>query len=124
MENGHGPADVASMSNKPTMTETNPRQESPGIQHKRQPRWTLRELLFTALPRYTGRYDVSALDVEVPVSESLNFKEYRHGPKIETVLFTLYYPTAGRGPKGTPRRGLTLGPRWLSTPQLKTAAGT
>ncbi|GJD03151.1 PAF-acetylhydrolase family member [Colletotrichum higginsianum] len=63
-------------------------------------------LLASKLPRYTGPYDVGAIDVEVPVrtprttSDAVFKSSGKPAFELQTVLFTLYYP-ATRGSKGT-----------------------
>ncbi|KAJ9602593.1 hypothetical protein H2200_012786 [Cladophialophora chaetospira] len=54
-------------------------------------------LMSSNLPQYTGPYNVGTIDVEVPVeTRSINNATFREGGhaafKLETVLFTLYYP--------------------------------
>ncbi|TKA82724.1 hypothetical protein B0A55_01280 [Friedmanniomyces simplex] len=81
-----------------------------------RPRWTIKYILSaiavsyvaicflfdmplfsSALPAYTGEYDVGTIDIEVPV-EKRNISEtvFKHGGKpafeLETVLFSLFYP--------------------------------
>ncbi|ETI20619.1 hypothetical protein G647_06961 [Cladophialophora carrionii CBS 160.54] len=55
-------------------------------------------LLSSNLPAYTGTYGVGTIDVEVPVeTRSINNATFKDGGhpafQLETVLFTLYYPT-------------------------------
>ncbi|KAK2000720.1 PAF-acetylhydrolase family member [Colletotrichum falcatum] len=63
-------------------------------------------LLASKLPRYSGPYEVGAIDVEVPVRTPRNISEHvlagdgKPAFKLETVLFTLYYPAA-KGSRGT-----------------------
>jgi platelet-activating factor acetylhydrolase len=82
-----------------------------------QPRWTWKYVLFSLLilyisycyirgspllasklPQYTGRYGVGAIEMEIPleeprmVSETLFKSTKQSAFKLETVLFTIYYP--------------------------------
>ena len=57
-------------------------------------------LLSSKLPEYTGPHGVGTVDVEVPVRAPRKIHDavFKHGEKpafeLNTVLFTLYYPTA------------------------------
>lgn len=72
------------------------------------------------LPRYTGPYDVGALDVEVPVREprlidKAVFKDNDEPAfKLDTVLFTLYYPSA-KGVKSGKHHYWIPQPLWLTS---------
>ncbi|THH19534.1 hypothetical protein EUX98_g8754 [Antrodiella citrinella] len=65
--------------------------------HKRSP---FGALLSRTLPNYSGHYPVGVCDVEVPIPKQ-SFGEFKHksmpdaaaGLTIDTVLFTLFYPT-------------------------------
>lgn len=56
-------------------------------------------LLASKLPKYTGPHEVGAIDVEVPVQEPRKIveatfkKDGTPAFELDTVLFTLYYPT-------------------------------
>jgi platelet-activating factor acetylhydrolase len=60
-------------------------------------------LLASKLPQYTGKYDVGAIEIEVPletprkISETLFKSTKKPAFELETVLFTIYYPAV----KGT-----------------------
>ncbi|KAK5100772.1 hypothetical protein LTR70_001326 [Exophiala xenobiotica] len=72
------------------------------------------------LPRYTGPHDVGAVDIEVPVREPRQI----HGAvlkdsgepafALETVLFTLYYPSA-KGAKTGKHHYWVPQPLWLTS---------
>lgn len=106
-----------------------------------QPRFTLRYCLASAalayvaycflvnspffssrLPPYTGPYNVGAIDIEVPVREprlidDAVFKDSGESAfKLETVLFTMYYPAA---------KGVRSGQQhyWVPKPLWLTAVG-
>jgi platelet-activating factor acetylhydrolase len=55
-------------------------------------------LLASKLPQYTGKYDVGAIEVEVPlekprkISPTLFKNTEKPAFEVETVLFTIYYP--------------------------------
>ncbi|KAI8297333.1 hypothetical protein K4K59_003510 [Colletotrichum sp. SAR11_240] len=79
-------------------------------------------LLASKLPGYSGRYGVGAIDVEVAVASprktsDLVFKDGKAAFELETVLFTLYYPTIkdvrGRRPRHY----------WIPKPVSLTAEG-
>ncbi|KAI3399982.1 hypothetical protein diail_5138 [Diaporthe ilicicola] len=60
---------------------------------------TWRERVFHALPYYTGPYSVGYLEIELPVDEPRSFsrikREHRPALQLDTVLFSVYYPTNG-----------------------------
>ncbi|KAK1722427.1 hypothetical protein CaCOL14_012068 [Colletotrichum acutatum] len=63
-------------------------------------------LLASRLPNYSGPFEAGAIDIEVPVrtprntSDSVLASNGKPAFKLETVLFTLYYP-AEKGARGT-----------------------
>ncbi|KAF2771911.1 PAF-acetylhydrolase family member [Teratosphaeria nubilosa] len=80
-------------------------------------------LFASKLPKPTGPYDVGAIDVEVPVPEPRKvgdavFKA-NHQPafKLDTVLFTLYYPAIKGARSSKPRH------RWFPKPISLIAEG-
>lgn len=62
-----------------------------------RPPKTWRERVFHALPYYTGPYSVGYLEIELPVDEPRTFsrikREHRPALRLDTVLFSVYYPT-------------------------------
>lgn len=61
---------------------------------------TWRERIFHSLPSYTGPYSVGYLELELPVdqpSQAYAPRKYKrhdkHALQLETVLFSIYYPT-------------------------------
>ncbi len=76
---------------------TNPDSTTVTVVSKRSP---FGALLTRTLPRYTGPHKVGVTDVEIPI-ERRSFGSFRHktmptinaGLSIETVLFTLFYPS-------------------------------
>ncbi|KAH0421260.1 PAF-acetylhydrolase family member [Colletotrichum camelliae] len=79
-------------------------------------------LLASKLPHYSGRYGVGAIDVEVPVrsprqTSELVFKDGKPAFELETVLFTLYYPTTKAAQASRPRH------YWIPKPVSLTAEG-
>jgi platelet-activating factor acetylhydrolase len=90
----------------------------------------LREhILRTPLPYYSGPYSVGMMDIKVPVREPRVFssikREHRHLLELETVLFSIYYPSAfgsgdGRAPDG---QGNWSRPTWLPRPRVSVARG-
>lgn len=85
---------------------------------------TSQPLLASRLPEYTGPYDVGAVDIEVPLDQSRRVNDItfvRDGTpafEVETVLFTLYYPTSsGNSYKGKEKL------YWIPSPISATAKG-
>lgn len=86
-----------------------------------QPPKTWRERVFHALPCYTGPYSVGYLEAELPVDEPRPFshieRENRPALQLDTVLFSVYYPTdPGQA------EGLSRVP-WLPRPRVPTCKG-
>ncbi|KAK2046169.1 PAF-acetylhydrolase family member [Colletotrichum somersetense] len=79
-------------------------------------------LLASKLPKYSGPYEVGAIDVEVPVrtprkiGEQVLASDGKPAFELETVLFTLYYPAA-KGSRGNGHH------YWVSKPISITAEG-
>ncbi|KAL7793712.1 platelet-activating factor acetylhydrolase, isoform II domain-containing protein [Trichoderma ceciliae] len=80
-------------------------------------------LLASPLPAYTGRYDVGAIDVEMPlekprlISDTVFKSNGEPAFEHKTTLFTVYYP-ADKGAKEHKRRH-----DWVARPIGLTAAG-
>jgi platelet-activating factor acetylhydrolase len=81
------------------------------------------------LPSSSGPYCVGSMEIEVPVADPRHIsdikRDNKHLLKLETVLFTLYYPSAfgsgsGKDPAG--HRKWSRG-TWLSRPRVDTARG-
>lgn len=94
---------------------------------------TAQPLLLSRLPAYTGPHGVGAVDIEVPLDpprrvSDVTFRRQDHdGEKapafeVETVLFTLYYPTEKKKPAGGDGQG---GEQlyWIPSPVSATARG-
>lgn len=83
-------------------------------------------LLSNRLPGYTGPYRVGAVDVEYPLEtprrvNDAKFKSKSDGDyafEVETVLFTLYYPTSHKARSSTPDKYY-----WFPKPVSATAKG-
>ncbi|KAI0385582.1 alpha/beta-hydrolase [Hypomontagnella monticulosa] len=75
------------------------------------------------LPEYSGPYTVGTVDIETPLAsprviDTVRFKDTKEDAfKLETVLFTLYYPA--------PQDATSLKPKhdWIPKPVSATAAG-
>lgn len=89
---------------------------------------TSRPLLASPLPPYnSGPYDVAAIDIEVPLDppqrvSNINFKATgKPAFEVESVLFTLYYPTE----KGSSTQQQYVNPKlhWIPKPISATASG-
>lgn len=80
-------------------------------------------LFASKLPKYTGPFDVGAIDVEVPVQdprtvvEGVFKKDGKSAFDLDTVLFTIYYPAA----KGS--RSSHANHRWFPKPISLIAEG-
>lgn len=81
------------------------------------------------LPASSGPYSVGSMDIEVPVESPRPVSEIkrdgRHLLRLETVLFTLYYPAAfgsgvGKDPAGYKKWSRET---WLPRPRPETAKG-
>lgn len=83
----------------------------------RRPPKTWRERIFHSLPDYTGPYNVGYLEVELPAEQPRTFSKIkRHGQhalQLETVLFSIYYPT-----NDDPKAGARV--PWLPRPRVPT----
>lgn len=86
--------------------------------------YIVRSPLFASkLPKYTGRFDVGAIDIEVPVVEPHNivnsvFKQNGEPAfRLDTVLFTLYYPAVKGSRSSKPRH------KWFPKPISLIAEG-
>ncbi|KAK1983913.1 PAF-acetylhydrolase family member [Colletotrichum cereale] len=79
-------------------------------------------LLASNLPKYSGPYEVGTIDVEVPVRTPRNISDEvlasngKPAFELETVLFTLYYPSA-KGSRGIGHH------YWIPRPISITAEG-
>lgn len=85
-----------------------------------RPPKTWRERIFHSLPYYTGPYNVGYLEVELPAEQPQTFsrikRNSRHALQLDTVLFSIYYPT-NADPKGGARVP------WLPRPRIPTCHG-
>ncbi|TVY51399.1 Platelet-activating factor acetylhydrolase [Lachnellula cervina] len=95
----------------------------------RPPIGTREHILRTPLPYYSGPYSVGMLDIEVPVREPRHFseikREHAHLLKLETVLFSVFYPSGfgsgqGESPEGQKKWSR---PTWLPRPRIDVAKG-
>lgn len=97
---------------------------------KSRPAIGIREkLLKKALPQYSGPYGVGLIDAEIPARDPRFFseikREQKHLLKLETVLFTIYYPSAlgsghGESPEGEKQWSRAT---WLPRPRAEVAKG-
>lgn len=82
---------------------------------------TWRERVFHALPCYTGSYSVGYLEAELPVHEPRSFsrikRKNRPALHLDTVLFSVYYPTDPGQAEGLRRVP------WLPRPRVPTCRG-
>ena len=81
------------------------------------------------LPPSSGPYSVGTMDIEVPVESPRTFSHIkrngRHLLRLETVLFTLYYPAAFGSGAGKDPAGYKKWSRetWLPRPRIELAKG-
>lgn len=92
--------------------------------HDRLPpplRKSLHERIFHTLPDYTGPYRVGYLELELPARNPRTFshirRDHTHLLRMDTVLFSIFYP-ADAQPKNTPSRV-----PWLPRPRVQTCKG-
>lgn len=97
---------------------------------KSRPPSGLREkILRNPLPRYSGPYSVGWMDIEVPVREPRVFshikRQHRHLLQLETVLFSVFYPSAIGSGQGSSPEGEKEWSRatWLPRPRIDIAKG-
>jgi len=87
--------------------------------------FTSQPLLSSNFPKYTGPYGVGTVDIEIPLQRPRMVSETRYKAngeyafRLESVLFTLYYPTRAKNPS-SPRRPKHF---WLSRPISLQAEG-
>lgn len=85
-----------------------------------RPPKTWREHIFHSLPYYTGPYNVGYLEIELPAGKPQTFsrikRDHKHALQLDTVLFSIYYPT-----NDDPATGARV--PWLPRPRVPTAHG-
>ncbi len=118
------PLAMASSANKPDDVPKASKQP------KSRPPSGIREHFFRApLPFYSGPYSVGIMDIEVPAREPRYFSEikrdHRHLLELETVLFSIFYPSGfgsgqGNSPEGEKKWSR---PTWLPRPRIEVAKG-
>ncbi|KAI0169831.1 platelet-activating factor acetylhydrolase, isoform II-domain-containing protein [Hypoxylon sp. FL1284] len=73
------------------------------------PRREFREHLFHALPEYAGPYSVGVMEVEVPARSPRTFsgikRDHVHALRMDTVLFSVFYPCDASSYAPKTRRG-------------------
>ncbi|RDW87630.1 hypothetical protein BP5796_03324 [Coleophoma crateriformis] len=105
--------------------------DAPASKHpnSRQPAGLREKILRTTLPYYSGPYSVGFLDIEVPVRTPRTFgsikRNHKHLLALETVLFSVYYPSAfgsgsGASPEGEKKWSRAT---WLPRPRVGVAKG-
>jgi hypothetical protein len=109
-----------------TKSEAIPNEKPP----KSRPPVGLRDkVLRAALPHYSGPYGVGLMDIELPAREPRTFSEikrnHRHLLRLETVLFTIFYPSGfgsgqGKSPEGEEKWGRAT---WVPRPRMEAAKG-
>ncbi|KAE8451342.1 hypothetical protein EG329_003971 [Mollisiaceae sp. DMI_Dod_QoI] len=110
----HKPDDVPQVSKQP---------------NSRPPSGIREYILKTPLPLYSGPYSVGMMDIEVPAREPRYFSEIKRDGKhlleLETVLFSVFYPSGfGSGQGKSPEGGKKWSrPTWLPRPRVEIARG-
>lgn len=96
-----------------------------------RPPQSLRDKLpfYGKLPKYSGPYKVSVMDLEVPAEKPRTFSDITrhktHIIKLESVLFTIYYPAHVDSGKDQPNpdQGRFSRPTWLPRPRVQSGKG-
>jgi len=110
--------------NKPNDVPKNSKQPK-----SRPPAGIREKLLRTPLPYYSGPYSVGIMDIEYPAREPRSFsnikRDHRHLLELETVLFSVYYPSGfgsgeGKSPEGEKKWSRAT---WLPRPRVEVAKG-
>ncbi|PSR94172.1 platelet-activating factor acetylhydrolase, isoform II-domain-containing protein, partial [Coniella lustricola] len=88
---------------------------------------TWRERIFHSLPSYAGPYSVGYLELELPANNPRqDFSDIRRHSQnalhLDTVLFSIYYPTNDDGSEKQEKPALVRVP-WLPRPRLQTCHG-
>jgi len=106
--------------------EEAPRSKQP---KSRPPAGIRKKILRTPLPYYSGPYSVGMLDIEIPVREPRTFSNIkrngRHLLELETVLFSVFYPSAfgsGHGPSPEGKKKWSRA-TWLTRPRVEVSKG-
>lgn len=87
------------------------------------------KILRTPLPYYTGPYSVGQMDIEVPVRDPRTFsnikRDHKHVLNLETVLFSVFFPSGFGSGEGISPEGEKKWSRatWLPRPRLEIAKG-
>jgi platelet-activating factor acetylhydrolase len=84
--------------------------------------------IYGKLPKYSGPYKVSVIDIEVPAEKPRTFsnitRHKAHIIKLESVLFTIYYPAhVDSGNEPNPDLDHLSRPTWLPQPRLQSGRG-
>ncbi|KAK6076174.1 platelet-activating factor acetylhydrolase [Seiridium cupressi] len=86
---------------------------------------TFRERIFHALPAYSGPYSVGTMEIELPVREPKTFSNFKregvHALRMDTVLFSVYYPCDITSFAKTGRQPSRA--TWLPRPRVPTRRG-
>ncbi|KAI1816831.1 hypothetical protein GGS20DRAFT_145532 [Poronia punctata] len=97
-------------------------------QHRRpgpRPQKTFREHFVRSLPDYSGPYSVGTMDIEVPVRQPRTFshikRSHSHVLRMDTVLFTIYYPCESSSYSVTANKPSR--PTWMPRPRVSTCRG-
>ncbi|KAH7319099.1 hypothetical protein BKA65DRAFT_609100 [Rhexocercosporidium sp. MPI-PUGE-AT-0058] len=117
-------------------SHTNPRANKPDDVPRytkqpksRQPSGFREKILRTPLPYYSGPYSVGMMYIEVPVREPRHFSDTmrnkKHLLELETVLFSVFYPSGFGSGQGTSPEGMKKWsrPTWLPRPRIEVAKG-
>lgn len=97
--------------------------------NSRQPSGLREKILRTPLPYYSGPYSVGMMDIEVPVREPRHFSDItrkkKHLLELETVLFSVFYPSGFGSGQGMSPEGMKKWsrPTWLPRPRIEVAKG-
>lgn len=95
----------------------------------RPPAGRREKILRKPLPYYSGPYSVGQMDIEVPVREPRTFsnikRQHKHVLNLETVLFSVFYPSSFGSGEGVSPEGEKKWSRatWLPRPRVEVAKG-
>ncbi|KAL3421860.1 platelet-activating factor acetylhydrolase [Phlyctema vagabunda] len=115
--------------NKPLHRPVSKPDEVPNSQQpkSRTPAGLREKFLKAPLPYYSGPYSVGMMDIEVPAREPRVFgsikREHKHLLQLETVLFSVFYPSGfGSGTGSSPEGEKSWSrPTWLPRPRIDLA---
>ncbi|KAI5865859.1 platelet-activating factor acetylhydrolase, isoform II-domain-containing protein [Durotheca rogersii] len=102
-------------------------QPGPPLQSGPSPPRAWTERLFHMLPDYAGPYSVGVMEIEVPAREPRVFsrikRNHKYALRMDTVLFSVYYPCDPPSPDAPSQRRQRPRATWLPRPRAMTSKG-